>query len=374
MPTNPYSQVFFDHHEAAARASARATAPLVVELVKPRSVVDLGCGTGAWLAEFKTAGIDDFLGIDGDYVDRERLLIPAERFLAHDLKQPLKLDRKFDLAMCLEVAEHLPADRAAALVTSLVDAAPVVLFSAAIPYQRGDDHVNEQWPEYWQGLFADHDYTVVDCLREPLWRHKDMAPWYAQNMLLYINRGRLADYPGLAMHHQRAGDNPRLSIVHPEHYLGAIVDLSRELNEVKAAVLHHALALRSINLIAFPDWRLPREALVPQLRALVRAVVMHPDSPRVALLVHTVDDAGGGLLVEVTRELMCPGGVMISSGPAVTVFKPALNRGQWATLLTLLGRRVVMPNEDAAAIASTDSDSLATITVDAIQNKQPLST
>ena len=244
MASNPYDQKFFDDHEVVTRKSARAIVPLVVDLVEPRSVVDFGCATGAWLAEFKAVDVEDVLGIDGDYVDSERLLIPAEQFLAHDLGQPLELERKYNLAMCLEVAEHLPAESAGGLVASLVAAAPVVLFSAAIPYQGGDNHVNEQWPEYWQALFAEHDYVVVDCLREPLWRHKDVALWYAQNMLMYVDRRRLADYPRLAELAERAGDNPRLSLVHPQQYSRMLEHLQRELGEVKAAVLHHALQLR----------------------------------------------------------------------------------------------------------------------------------
>ena len=276
MSTTPYNQQFFADHDAAARTSARAAVPLVIELVAPHSVVDVGCGLGTWLAEFKAAGIDDLLGIDGDYIDRQQLVIGQEQFLPHDLTAPLELERHFDLAVCLEVAEHLPAERAETLVASLVSLAPVVLFSAAIPYQGGDDHVNEQWPEYWQQLFAKHDYLVVDCLRESLWRHKDVAPWYAQNLLVYVDRRRLADYPRLAERFAQAGEYPRLSLVHPEQYSQAIEHMQQQLVEAKAAALGQALQLRATNLVVFPNWRLPGEVVGGQLRALLRALITHP--------------------------------------------------------------------------------------------------
>src|SRR5204862_3532668 len=134
--------------------SARAVVPLVMELVRPASVLDVGCGLGTWLAAFAEAGVADFLGMDGDYVDRAKLKIPAERFRAADLTNPPSPGRTFDLAVCLEVAEHLPEKASPRLVELLATAAPVVLFSAALPGQGGTRHINEQWPAFWQRLFA----------------------------------------------------------------------------------------------------------------------------------------------------------------------------------------------------------------------------
>ncbi len=299
-------------------------------------------------------------------------MIGQEQFLPHDLTAPLELERHFDLAVCLEVAEHLPAERAETLVASLVSLAPVVLFSAAIPYQGGDDHVNEQWPEYWQQLFAKHDYLVVDCLRESLWRHKDVAPWYAQNLLVYVDRRRLADYPRLAERFAQAGEYPRLSLVHPEQYSQAIEHMQQQLVEAKAAALGQALQLRATNLVVFPNWRLPGEVVGGQLRALLRALITHPAGARLALLVNLADDASGRLLVEVARELMMPGGVPIAGGPGVAALNPAFPSDQWRVLLTVLQWRVTLADEDATAVAASGAGSLPAITVESLASKQPL--
>ncbi len=372
MSTTPYNQQFFAHHEAVARTSARAVIPLVAELVAPRSVVDVGCGVGTWLAEFKSAGIDDVLGIDGEYINRDELVIPREQFTSHDLTEPLALERRFDLAVCLEVAEHLPEEKAEALVASLVSLAPVVLFSAAIPFQGGNDHVNEQWPEYWQQRFAERNYVVIDCLREPLWRHKDVAPWYAQNLLVYVDRDRLADYPRLADHFARAGENPRLSLVHPEHYSRIMEHTLKELLEAKVAALRQRMQLRSTNLVVFPNWRLPSEVVAGQLRSLLRALITHPASARLALVVNLVDDAGGRLLVDVARELLTPGGVPIAAAPCVAALNATFPREQWSLLLTALQWRVSLPNDDAVAIVNAEAGSLPAISVEAIARKQAL--
>ena len=121
----------------------------------------------------------------------------------------------------------------------------MVLFSAAIPYQAGHEHLNEQWPEYWHALFAAHDYVVVDALRERLWRHKDIKPWYVQNMLFYVNRARLGHYPVLATVFEQAGENPRLSIVHPEHYVQTYQHVMKNLTDCAAnAAAFRAAATR----------------------------------------------------------------------------------------------------------------------------------
>ena len=103
---------------ASAQESAREILPLVLDVVKPASVIDIGCGTGNWLAIAHELGVRDILGIDGPWV-KAQLAIPPEKFIEHDLSTPLRLDRRFDLALSLEVAEHLPPSTAQTFVQSL---------------------------------------------------------------------------------------------------------------------------------------------------------------------------------------------------------------------------------------------------------------
>ena len=193
----PYTREFFESIHLGAYRSAQEVVPHVLELLRPETIIDVGCGVGSWLAVFREHGIHQVLGVDGPYVDLNWVQIPREQFLAHDLGQPLRLDRHYDLALSLETAEHLPAACAATLVDSLVALAPVVLFSAAIPFQGGTHHVNEQWPGYWVSLFERHGYLVLDCLRDKIWLNDRVDWWYRQNLLLFcrpdalVQNGRL---------------------------------------------------------------------------------------------------------------------------------------------------------------------------------------
>jgi SAM-dependent methyltransferase len=216
--TQPYTNGYYDALRDGARRSAGVVVPLVLKLVPARSVIDVGCGPGTWLAVFRAHGVEDVHGVDGDHIDRERLEIPAGRFRAHDLTRPLEPDRTFDLAVSLEVAEHLPADAADSFVASLTRLAPVVLFSAAAPYQGGEHHVNEQWPAYWAERFAARGYLPVDCIRRRVWNHPDVEWWYAQNTFLYVERGRLATDAALARESEAAGPDA-LPLVHPRRFV-----------------------------------------------------------------------------------------------------------------------------------------------------------
>ena len=213
-----YTEDFYEARRKGAQKSAKAIVPLVLELIQPRSVIDVGCGSGSWLSVFKECGVSDVLGLDGDYVDRGMLEIPEEQFLAVDLTNPLKIDRQFDLVVSLEVAEHLPRKYARTLVNSLTRLGPVILFSAAIPFQEGTNHLNEQWPEYWVRLFEKEGYVVLDPIRKNIWRNDNVEFWYIQNILMFIQQNYLES--NLVLRKEFESTNRHLlSIVHPKLFL-----------------------------------------------------------------------------------------------------------------------------------------------------------
>lgn len=210
-----YDADFYREHGDTARRSARVVVPMLARWLQPASVVDVGCGTGAWLAVFREQGITDLLGIDGEWLDAGALEIPPHCFLRRELSQPVRLDRHFDLVMSLEVAEHLPKEDADTFVESLVSLGRVILFSAAIPEQGGRHHVNEQWPEYWAQRFARHGYLPLDFLRPRIWNDPGVAWYYAQNLLLFVRQDHLASMPALPP--PGVSETP-LPLVHPRLY------------------------------------------------------------------------------------------------------------------------------------------------------------
>lgn len=182
-----YDSSFFAYVNSGSIVSAKRLLPHVVGQLDISSVVDVGCGQGAWLSVWKELGVSDIVGIDGDYVDRGQLLFPEELFKPHDLSELFAIGRKFDLVQCLEVAEHLPEPSAATLVESLTNHADVVLFSAAPPGQGGDHHVNEQPYDYWRALFERRGFRPYDFVRPLVAGDTDIEPWYRYNVFLYAS-------------------------------------------------------------------------------------------------------------------------------------------------------------------------------------------
>ena len=211
---NRYDHAFFESIAEGSQHSAQKIVPLVLSLLQANSVVDVGCGEGSWLAEFRRHGIDDVQGLDGDYVPADVMKIPTTSLIRHDLSRPFSLDREFDLAICLETGEHLPETRAAGLVADITKLSPQVLFSAAIPFQRGTHHINCQWPDYWQSLFKTQDYVAFDVIRPRVWNDHTVAYWYRQNLILYVRRDKVGENPGLSP--LLAAEGPLQRLVHPD--------------------------------------------------------------------------------------------------------------------------------------------------------------
>jgi SAM-dependent methyltransferase len=184
----PYTDAFYHSQGDRSYQSAACVLPLVLSLAPVRSAIDVGCGVGTWASRLLEYGVADVLGIDGDYVNRDLLRIPREYFQAFDLSKPISIDRRFDLAVCLEVAEHLPPSRSEGLVEDLTKLAPIVLFSAAIPGQSGTDHINEQYLSYWADLFRAHEYVLLDILRPKLWEDERCDWWYRQNAVVFTHK------------------------------------------------------------------------------------------------------------------------------------------------------------------------------------------
>ena len=189
-----YGDNFYAFLSSFAVRSAERVVPLVLAATGARSVADFGCGHGAWLSVYRAAGLE-VAGADGPYVKRERLLIPPENFTPGNLEEGIDFGRRFDLVQSLETAEHLPARKAAGFVATLVKHADFVLFSAAVPGQGGEHHINEQPLANWRKLFAAQGYVACDIVRPVLHDQADVQRWYRFNTILYVKETRLPELP-----------------------------------------------------------------------------------------------------------------------------------------------------------------------------------
>jgi SAM-dependent methyltransferase len=169
--------------------AAEVIVPLILEKYKINSVVDVGCGIGTWLTVFDNYGIE-YIGIDGDFVDRSLLQIHKDNFKCFDLNHRFSLNKRFDLAICLEVAEHLEVKSARLFIETLCSLSDLIIFSAAIPCQGGQNHLNEQYPEYWLSIFESQGYYLIDDIKPQIWGNPNIEWWYQQNIMIIKNTSK----------------------------------------------------------------------------------------------------------------------------------------------------------------------------------------
>lgn len=207
-----YAKRFYDGQVDGSLRSARILLRVLADHYRPRTVLDLGCGRGAWLVAAGEIGAEELHGRDGPWVDADSLLSASIRFTACNMEQPFDLDRRFDLAMSVEVAEHLPERCALPFVESLCRASDVVVFGAAVPGQGGTGHLNEQWPSYWIGRFESLGYECFDLFRPACWKDDQVDWWYRQNTFLFVKSDSACPLDRRSL---RSASRPLMDVVHP---------------------------------------------------------------------------------------------------------------------------------------------------------------
>jgi len=234
-----YDHDFYRRQSGQSVRAAQLILPHVVRAVgAPRSVLDIGCGVGTWLHALRDQIPDiDILGIDHPDVPQDLLMISRDEFVGMDLRTEFDLGSKFDLAISVEVAEHIDSRYASVFIDNLTRHSDTILFSAAVPGQGGNDHVNERWPSYWINLFAQEGFLCADIIRPEIWGNVEIPYWYRQNIMLFT-RARLTlsgdhrSFEGADLVHPELLARPfRVQIGHRK------IGGRRALHELKKAVL-----------------------------------------------------------------------------------------------------------------------------------------
>jgi SAM-dependent methyltransferase len=218
--------------------SAECILPIVFELIdKPNSILDVGCGNGSWLKICEKLGISDYQGIDGEHIASNFFLANYNKFQAKDLSKPFDLGIKYDLVISLEVAEHLPPESADIFVENLTKHGDTILFSAALPFQGGYKHLNEQYPTYWAEKFIRKGYQFYDLIRPKIWNDQSIKVWYRQNIFLVGN-----DFSVLT---QRFKPTQVLNLIHPELFEQKAIQAQRA-EQMEKGQLGIKIAFRSL--------------------------------------------------------------------------------------------------------------------------------
>lgn len=196
MPaSHHYDADFLRYTRASSGYSADRITSFVAHALKPTSVLDVGCAAGTWVAKWLQTGIPDVHGIDG-ITDGSQLVIDQQHFTSADISKRFDMGRTFDLVTCLEVAEHINPDESATLMDNITrHAGRFVLFSAAVPGQGGEHHINERSYDYWRSRFEAWGFSTYDYVRPPFAYDPHIAFWYRYNILLYVRHEFAGDLP-----------------------------------------------------------------------------------------------------------------------------------------------------------------------------------
>lgn len=189
--------VFGDIEKRKANAH-KVLKPVFNILGVPASLLDIGGGAGSWCATAKDLGVQRVCLVDACPPNQ---VIPE---LSHDEQVQANLEAgipnmgRFDLAICIEVIEHLTDDAANRLIGQMASCTNFVLFSAAIPGQGGIGHISERFHDYWHAKFSLFQFETYDVVRPMLISSSDIASIHRQNLFLYAKKGcahSLADLP-----------------------------------------------------------------------------------------------------------------------------------------------------------------------------------
>lgn len=230
-PDSRYTSAFFTGNARNSMRSARPILQIIRDLYSPTSIVDIGCGSGAWLATAEQLGFTFLRGYDGPWADPAKYTSPNIDFIPVNIEESdFEHDRRFDLAMSVETAEHLSESRADFIVDSLCSASDVVLFGAAIPHQGGVHHIHEKPQTYWMAKFRERGYEPFDVIRPAVWDNDDVQWWFRQNTLLYVKQGSGALDPA-KLH---AMESQIWDVVHPVTFTTRGNKLRQDIRELRS--------------------------------------------------------------------------------------------------------------------------------------------
>lgn len=256
LSPSPYNQEFFDAQSQDSYISAQHVLALFNRIFSPQSVIDVGCGIGTWLKAWQEINPHAFVfGVDGNqiasqhfYIDQSHykmldLTLPSQQLLSQipppsESNKNLEKSKPYALCQSLEVAEHLEEKYAYNFVHLLTSLSNVVLFSAALPYQGGTHHVNEQLPQFWQHLFQEHHFHCFDFLRAQILNQRQICPWYRQNIFVFVHQSQCAFFENQGFFKT---NTPPWIVLMPhiqQHFLSQEKEL-KELKLFQQKIIHH---------------------------------------------------------------------------------------------------------------------------------------
>lgn len=180
------TQYYAKRIEDPWRSEANQIGIVLMNYFEPESVIDFGCAVGAHLEPFHKNNIA-VQGVEGNKKGIEYAVIPKKYISHHDLRKPFDSNRKYDLAISIEVAEHIPQQFDDVYVNSICASASNIVITAAPPGQGGTHHVNEQPNEYWIDKFERRGFSYRENANKELAAQFEVSnsTWVEENLLIF---------------------------------------------------------------------------------------------------------------------------------------------------------------------------------------------
>jgi SAM-dependent methyltransferase len=231
-----YNEGFYLDQKDSSYRSATIVLDFLFRYYCPKSVVDVGCGLGTWLKVCREKGVKTIKGYDVNEMPADQFFIDRNLVEIIDLEKPVAVSQTYDLALSVEVAEHIDPGHTERYLDYLTALSDVILFSAANPHQLGMGHVNEQPPTYWSERFGRRQFLCFDLLRPTLMNVEGISWWYRQNLLLFVHEKRAGRFreQGLA-----PVESP-MYLYHPERFF----ILMREYEQLRDRIRNRRLSVK----------------------------------------------------------------------------------------------------------------------------------
>lgn len=179
---------------------SKITAKFVTQIIlkifpTPKSIIDIGCGQGVWLNEFlKIYKFEKIVAVDSNRSDFKYIAGNEKiKILRIDLEEEEIPKQYCDIAICLEVLEHL-SENSAIRVAEYLSNSKLLVFSAATPGQGGTGHINEKPTKFWQNFFEERGFFTADIVRPQIIKMKDVPNYYRNNILVFIKINALGNF------------------------------------------------------------------------------------------------------------------------------------------------------------------------------------
>ncbi len=167
-------------------------ASMLVQFLQGKTVFDMGCGLGSYVAAMRAAGIDAS-GVDGNPYTAE--IAETDHVAVQDLSVPFRLPEPVDWVVSFEVGEHIPRAFEDVFLDNLTaNAREGLVLSWAVPTPYDDDgtmgHVNSRENAYIIERLARRGW-VFDETRTLAWRAlvgRTNCIHFCETLMLFVRR------------------------------------------------------------------------------------------------------------------------------------------------------------------------------------------